>query len=103
MEPPKDTADKLVVPGRSMFMKEQNIGQQSSERGKEFENCMNIKVRKEGRGEKIVQALEQILPCSQQKCLQSHRFILKELQPMRRTLAGREENCEEEGAAESRH
>lgn len=52
MEPPKDTADKLVVPGRSMFMKEQNIGQQSSERGKEFENCMNIKVRKEGRGER---------------------------------------------------
>lgn len=49
MEPPKDTADKLVVPVRSMFMKEQNIGQQSSERGKEFENCMNIKVRKEGR------------------------------------------------------
>lgn len=58
---------------------------------------------KRRKGGKIVQALEQILPCSQQKCLQSHRFILKELQPMRRTLAGREENCEEEGAAESRH
>lgn len=52
MEPPKDTTDKPVVPGGSMFMKQQNTGQQSHERGKEFENCMNIKVRKEGREER---------------------------------------------------
>lgn len=31
------------------------------------------------------------------------QVYLKELQPMRRTLAGREENCEEEGAADGSH
>lgn len=47
IEPPQGTSwAKLVVPGGSMFIKEQHTGQQSSERGKEFENCMNTKVRK---------------------------------------------------------
>lgn len=65
-----------------------------------FKLNMNSKVRKEGRWGEMVQAIKKTFPCSQQKCLHSSRFILKELQLTRRTLAGREEKCEEEGAAE---